>query len=304
MTHRTLPRALSLALALAVASFGALFSAGSAQAESRAGEAGAHEPTKGAAPAPAKAKAKAAHTSKSKAKKGAAAKAGAPGKAHAKPDKTASKPAKTKRTAARETKPATKRAKPQPKADDSPRPGAASSAKPCNGTVVSLDRGGVEADRITLVDCRKKPLDEAVSKVSILARPWGAPRSVASKAGRVDAGVITRLAAVAAKFPGRTISVIGGPRPTAGGSSAHHAGRALDLRIDGVENEKLVEVCRSLPDTGCGYYPNASFVHVDVRTAGAGKAFWIDASEPGEPPRYVTSWPPPQTPAKRAEASK
>ncbi|HEY2513991.1 MAG TPA: hypothetical protein VGI39_24155, partial [Polyangiaceae bacterium] len=33
----------------------------------------------------------------------------------------------------------------------------------------------------------------------------------------------------------------------------------------------------------CGYYPNSTFVHMDVREK---SAFWIDFSRPGEPPRY------------------
>jgi hypothetical protein len=55
-------------------------------------------------------------------------------------------------------------------------------------------------------------------------------------------------------------------------------------------------------DTGCGYYPNSSFVHVDVRQPGTGHVAWIDASGPGEPPHYVASWPPPPEPeVKSAE---
>jgi hypothetical protein len=33
-------------------------------------------------------------------------------------------------------------------------------------------------------------------------------------------------------------------------------------------------------------------VHLDVRDAGAGNVSWIDASGPGESPRYVAAWPP------------
>jgi hypothetical protein len=50
---------------------------------------------------------------------------------------------------------------------------------------------------------------------------------------------------------------------------------------------------KTLGDTGCGFYPNSSFVHIDVRDAGAGHVTWIDASGPGETPRYVPTWPPP-----------
>jgi len=65
----------------------------------------------------------------------------------------------------------------------------------------------------------------------------------------------------------------------------------LDLRVSGITNEELVAFCKTLRDTGCGYYPNSSFVHVDVRSAGAGSASWIDASGPGDAPHYVTQWP-------------
>jgi hypothetical protein len=34
-----------------------------------------------------------------------------------------------------------------------------------------------------------------------------------------------------------------------------------------------------------GYYPNSTFVHLDVRDT---PATWIDYSKPGEPPRYNT----------------
>jgi hypothetical protein len=60
-------------------------------------------------------------------------------------------------------------------------------------------------------------------------------------------------------------------------------GRALDFRIRGVRNEELWAFCRTLRNAGCGYYPNSTFVHLDVRES---KAFWIDRSRPGEPPQY------------------
>lgn len=292
MTHRTLPRALSLALAFAVASFGALLAPGHAEAAKPKEPASETQPpAKDAASAETKPKGKAQRAPKTKVKKSAGTKARASRKAAAKPGKATPKPAKAKRSASRENKAAGKRAKPQPKADDSPVQGA-KGAEPCTGAAISFDRGGVEGQRFPLVDCQQKPLDSAVTKVSALARPWGAPRSAASAAVRLDPGVITRLHAIAKKIPGRTLSIVGGPQPSAGGSSAHTSGRAVDLRVEGVDNQKLIEICRSLPDTGCGYYPNASFIHLDVRASGAGKVFWIDAAEPGEPPRYVTSWPP------------
>ncbi len=65
--------------------------------------------------------------------------------------------------------------------------------------------------------------------------------------------------------------------------SNHNFGRALDFRVQGVRNEELRDFCRSLRNTGCGYYPNSTFVHVDVRDT---SAYWVDLARPGEPPRY------------------
>lgn len=63
----------------------------------------------------------------------------------------------------------------------------------------------------------------------------------------------------------------------------------------------MVAFCKTLADTGCGFYPNSSFVHIDVREPGAGHVSWIDASGPGETPRYVSVWPPPEPAAPAAE---
>jgi uncharacterized protein YcbK (DUF882 family) len=65
--------------------------------------------------------------------------------------------------------------------------------------------------------------------------------------------------------------------------SRHNFGRALDFRVQGVRNEELRDFCRTLHNTGCGYYPNSTFVHLDVRDA---SAYWVDLSRPGEPPHY------------------
>jgi hypothetical protein len=86
------------------------------------------------------------------------------------------------------------------------------------------------------------------------------------------------------------VALISGYRPRSA-ASYHSTGRALDFRIDGVTNEALVAFCKTLPDTGCGYYPNSLFVHMDVRDPGTGHVSWIDVSRPGEAPKYVSVWP-------------
>ena len=59
-------------------------------------------------------------------------------------------------------------------------------------------------------------------------------------------------------------------------------GLVVDFRVVGVPNEAVRDFCRTLRNTGCGYYPNSVFVHMDTRDS---SAFWIDYSKPGEPPR-------------------
>lgn len=213
----------------------------------------------------------------------------------------ASKGKKTKKTASRA--PSTPKKKTAKKADgDAP-------GRRCPGTPIHLDRGGLEGQSLALVDCHDRPVDTAGEALSVLARPWGAPRpgklpaqkgkadpahrkngEIAPGVRLLDKGLSTRLAAIAKRFPNRPISLVSGYRPASRGS-LHQHGKALDLRVAGVSNEELVTFCRTLPDTGCGYYPNSSFVHVDVRSPGAGKVTWIDSSGPGEAPNYVKQWP-------------
>ena len=119
------------------------------------------------------------------------------------------------------------------------------------------------------------------------------PEEIAPSIRLLDKGLLTRLEAIARRFPGLPISIVSGYRPRSRGS-LHQQARALDLRVSGIANETLVAFCRTLRDTGCGYYPNSSFVHVDVRNPGVGSATWIDASGPGEAPHYVQQWPLPE----------
>ncbi len=175
-----------------------------------------------------------------------------------------------------------------------------------------------ETATLALTRCDGRPAPLAVDQVSILARPGSAVRpkqpvevlarthgaDVAPGVRRIDPGLVERLSLAVEHFrkdaaPAR-VQLVSGYRPRSAGSY-HQAGKALDFRIDGVTNEALVAFCKTLPDTGCGYYPNSLFVHMDVRAPGAGHIAWIDASRPGEHPRYVSSWPPP--PAEAATSS-
>ena len=182
----------------------------------------------------------------------------------------------------------------------------ASLKAPCVRDAVQFERGfGGDAQTVVLTRCNGRPNSAAVEQLSILVRPMNIarPSALASRIRRaahrewlpgikrIHEGLVTRLQSVVDRFQARKITLVSGYRPTSLGSF-HQSARALDLRVEGVPNEKLVEFCRTLPDTGCGYYPNSSFVHLDVRPAGTGHVYWIDASGPGEPARYVATWPP------------
>lgn len=177
-----------------------------------------------------------------------------------------------------------------------------------------------EKEKVALTLCDGKPNLAALGALSSIARPHSvakpenlpvvAPAGNSSAKGPkdgkdakdaklpagikiADAGLLTRLQGIADQFKGKKISVVSGYRPTAK-SGYHKDARALDVHVEGVRNEDLVTFCRSLPDTGCGYYPKSSFVHVDVRPKGTGHVYWIDASGPGETAKYVAAWPPPK----------
>ncbi len=103
----------------------------------------------------------------------------------------------------------------------------------------------------------------------------------------IEPRLVSLLGVVSNHFGSRKIEVVSGFRPYTPTQytkdSNHNHGKAVDFRVVGVPNEVVRDFCRSLKSTGCGYYPNSTFVHMDVRET---SAFWIDYSKPGEPPRY------------------
>jgi uncharacterized protein YcbK (DUF882 family) len=103
----------------------------------------------------------------------------------------------------------------------------------------------------------------------------------------VDPRLVALVGIVSSHFSGKPLEIVSGYRaytPTQyTAHSNHNLGKALDFRIRGVSNEALRDFCHTLRSAGCGYYPNSTFVHLDVRDT---KAFWTDWSHPGEPPKY------------------
>lgn len=102
-----------------------------------------------------------------------------------------------------------------------------------------------------------------------------------------DRRLMQVLTQVSDHFGGRQINILSGYRPAGGNTqedSRHVSGDAIDLRISGVGNQHVRDYLRSLDRVGVGYYPNSTFVHLDVRDR---KAFWVDRSGRGQSPDYV-----------------
>jgi uncharacterized protein YcbK (DUF882 family) len=85
-------------------------------------------------------------------------------------------------------------------------------------------------------------------------------------------------------WPGRRLEVVSGyrhPDVAKNPHSPHMKGLACDFRVEGVKTAELRDYLRRTFDkVGVGYYPNSTFVHLDVRKDRS--AFWIDYSGPGE----------------------
>ncbi len=185
-------------------------------------------------------------------------------------------------------------------------------ALPCLRYPITVTHG-LEETTFPLTTCDGNAAPGAIEQLSILARPEIAEKPkatvgdlmkvpgefIAPGIKRVDERLPHALQVVLDHFDKtglvRQVHLISGYRPASKGSY-HATAQALDVRIDGLSNAQIASFCRTLSDIGCGYYPNSSFVHIDVRPEGTGHVAWIDASGPGEAPQYVSTWPPPRDP--------
>ena len=178
-------------------------------------------------------------------------------------------------------------------------------AEDCPKPVGIARAHGAERAELRLVGCDGAPVLDSLDELSLLARPAQLPRPepeaqevFASGASaetleefvspgilRLDPGLLPRLQAVADRFPGATLEIVSGYRPTARRGSRHRTGRALDIRVVGVDRRDVAEHARAtLAGTGVGYYPNSTFTHIDVRDT---SHHWVDLAGPGERARYV-----------------
>ncbi len=76
------------------------------------------------------------------------------------------------------------------------------------------------------------------------------------------------------------VTLVSGYRTTRS-TSRHNQGRAMDIVLPGVRDERLADFLRKQGFVGVGVYPNSGFVHLDVR---ARSYYWIDRSGPDQEP--------------------
>ncbi|HTM43386.1 MAG TPA: LysM peptidoglycan-binding domain-containing protein [Polyangiaceae bacterium] len=100
---------------------------------------------------------------------------------------------------------------------------------------------------------------------------------------RAPSRLLELVSQVSDTFGGRAIRVVSGFRDFSYfAESRHKTGHALDFSIPGVPNSVVRDYLRTFKNVGVGYYPNSSFVHLDVR---GHNSFWVDYAGPGQPPQ-------------------
>jgi len=191
-------------------------------------------------------------------------------------------PSKAKAAAEKKSKLDEKADKEEKKHDKKSEQPTSFAAKAKTPGVVHLHRiATTEEQDIRVTDKHGKVSEPALKSFEKLLRSQG------GLSHPIDARLVSLLGVVSNHFGSRKIEVVSGFRPYTPTQytphSNHNHGRAVDFRVVGVPNEAVRDFCRSLKNTGCGYYPNSTFVHMDVRDS---SAFWIDYSKPGEPPHY------------------
>jgi uncharacterized protein YcbK (DUF882 family) len=134
--------------------------------------------------------------------------------------------------------------------------------------------------KLVLFDEDGRVTDEARGEVR---RIWN--NSGQGEGREIRDRLVTILYFVAVKFDVNEIVIVSGYRDDREESvtSPHYQGRAADIIVPGISNQRVVDYVRTYGKVGVGSYPVAGFVHVDVRNA---SFFWRDVSGPGQPSCY------------------
>jgi uncharacterized protein YcbK (DUF882 family) len=95
--------------------------------------------------------------------------------------------------------------------------------------------------------------------------------------------LIRLMVEVSDTFGGRPLHVVSGYRTTSYfRDSRHKTSQAIDFAVVGVPNSAVRDYLLTQRNVGVGYYPNSSFLHLDVRGR---STYWVDYAGPGEAPR-------------------
>jgi uncharacterized protein YcbK (DUF882 family) len=179
-------------------------------------------------------------------------------------------------------------------------PASAKWGRPSGARGVPITRGAIRKPRhpavtlyhvnhretldLRLVDDRGRPLRGVERRVNRFFRCHHT-----NAQARMHPRLVRLLYETGRSYPGRRIAVVSGyrhPKVAKNPRSPHKRGLACDLRVEGVKNTELRDFFRArFKGVGVGYYPNSSFVHLDVRDGPS--AFWIDYSGPGESAMYA-----------------
>ena len=174
-----------------------------------------------------------------------------------------------------------------PSASDKAKPGGADKARRAaqtrNGPVELFAVNGKETLLLRLRDDKGRPLRGVQKRFDHFLRCHHT-----NVQHPMNPRLVRVLYQVGRHYPGRRVEVVSGyrhPSVAKNPRSPHMQGLACDFRISGIRNQDLRDYLRrSFEKVGVGYYPNSSFVHLDMRKDHS--AFWIDYSGPGERASY------------------
>lgn len=168
-------------------------------------------------------------------------------------------------------------------ADRGKRAGRTPSKANRNAPVELFAINGKEVLQLRLRDEKGRPLRGVQKRFDRLLRCHHT-----NKVHAMNPRLVRVLYQVGKHYPGRRVEVVSGyrhPSVAKNPRSPHMQGVACDFRIAGVKNAELRDYLRhNFEKVGVGYYPNSSFVHLDIRKDHS--AFWIDYSGPGERANY------------------
>ena len=170
---------------------------------------------------------------------------------------------------------------------------------------------GKESATFALAACDGSASADGVDRLSLLTRPTGVSRPKEPLSGgkshgdlapgirRIDPRLVERMERVVEHFrkDGSLPRIVLSPSPPEVAAGRRAMARSLDFSVDGVTGEALASYCKTLSDTGCGFFPQDGHLRMQVRAPGSGHYAWVDSGSTPKAGPAVTS--PPDGPAIR-----